>query len=172
MPPRTIDNLGVEVSTRYAEDQLFLDEKIVKESRTIPSQTTIDVTIPSYSSEVDALVHSEATQHIWANFFAPLKYQEQKGRLFSYQILPSLGSEEKKEVQMQKILAKLKSLADKRIEEKEKQEQKKRESWLLEKEAEEEEKEKKALTSLFETISLLDKFLIDINSRRSQYQKG
>ena len=37
---------------------------------------------------------------------------------------------------------------------------------------EEEEKEKKALTSLFETVSLLDKFLIDINSRRSQYQKG
>ena len=31
MPPRTIDNLGVEVSTRYAEDKQILGETLVKE---------------------------------------------------------------------------------------------------------------------------------------------
>ncbi len=172
MPRRTIDNLGVDVSTRYAEDQLWLDEKITKEARAIPSQTAIDVSMPSFSSEVDALLHSEYTQHVWANFFAPNKFLEQKGRLFTFIMIPSLGSEEKKEAQTQKILAKLKSIAAKKKGEKEKGKDKKREAWIEDKEAEEEEKEKKALTTLLETISLLDKFLIDINSRRSQYQKG
>ena len=172
MPPRTIDNLGVEVSTRYAEDQQWLDEKIIKVARAIPAQTAIDVSMPSFASEVDDLLHSETTQHVWANFFAPNRYLEQKGRLFTFLMIPSLGSEEKKEVQTQKILAKLKSLAEKRKEEREKGKGNKREAWIEDKEAEEEEKEKKALTSLFETVSLLDKFLIDINSRRSQYQKG
>ncbi len=172
MPPRTIDNLGVDVSTRYAEDQQWLDEKIIKESRSIPSQTEINVSLPSFSSEVDTLLHSESTQHVWANFFAPDRYFEQRGRLFTFLMIPSLGSEEKKEAQTQKILAKLKSIVEKRKADKEKEKKQKRETWIEDKEAEEEEKEKKALTSLLETISLLDKFLIDINSRRSQYQKG
>ncbi len=73
---------------------------------------------------------------------------------------------------MQKILAKILSVAEKRKQEREKGEDKKREAWLDQREEEEEEKEKKALTALFATIALLDKFLIDINSRRSQYQKG
>ncbi len=172
MPPRTIDNLGVEVSTRYAEDQQHVDEKMIREARSIPPQTTIDVSMPSFSSELDALLNTEITQHVWATFFAPDRFLEQKARLFSFLLIPSLGSEEKKEALNQKILAKLKAIADKRKEEREKGQGERKEAWQDQKEEEDAEKEKKALTSLFDTVALLDKFLIDINSRRSQYQKG
>ncbi len=36
MAPRTIDNLGIDASTRYAFDQQELDNKILKEARGIP----------------------------------------------------------------------------------------------------------------------------------------
>ena len=149
MPPRTIDNLGVEVSTRYAEDQQWHDEKIIKDSRTIRSQAGIDVSIPSFESEVDTLLHTEPTQHVWAKFFAPGHFLEQKGRIFSFLLVPSIGSEEKKEAQMQKILAKLLSLAEKRKQEREKGEDKKREAWLDQREEEEEEKGKKSFNCPF-----------------------
>ena len=55
MARRTIDNLGVDVSNRYAQDQEFLDENILKEARRIVPQTQIDVTQPAYPSEFDAL---------------------------------------------------------------------------------------------------------------------
>ena len=37
---------------------------------------------------------------------------------------------------------------------------------------EQQEKEKNTLTSLLKTIAVFDKLMIDINSRRGQYQKG
>ncbi len=173
MPPRTIDNLGREASTRWAEDQKYIDEKLVKEARGIQTQTEIEVTLPSFPSELDSLVHSQPTYLTWALFVMPLRYNEQKKRLFTFQLVPSLGSDEKKESQAQKILAKLRSLADKRKEQGEKERDKnQKQKWQEEKEIEEEEKEKKTLISLLDTIATYDKFLVDINSRRSQYQKG
>jgi hypothetical protein len=169
MPSRTIDNLGVDVSTRYAEDQKLLAEYEIKETPGISIQTQIDVTMPAYPSEVESLLHSQLAYLSWAYFIMPLRYQEQKKRLFTFQLIPSLGSEEKKEAQAQKILAHLRSLADKR---KGQQEKDQREQRQEQRESEEEEKEKKTLISLLNTITTLDKFLIDINSRRSQYQKG
>jgi hypothetical protein len=171
MPPRTIDNLGVEVSTRYAEDQKWLDEKIIKEARAIPLQTQIDVSLPSFASELDILVQSDRTRYVWATFFPPNKYLEQKGRLFSFLVIPSVGSDEKIEALNQKILAKLRAISEKREAEKGAGKESP-DTQFEKKETEEEEKEKKALTLLLETIASLDKFLIDINSRRSQYQKG
>jgi hypothetical protein len=171
MPPRTIDNLGVEVSTRYAEDRSKLDETLVHEAQAIPIQTEIEVTIPFLSSELEALLQAQPTYISWAFFNAPLHYAEQRKRLFTYQLIPSMGSEDKKESQAQKILAKLHSLSEKKVE-KDKEEKNKRQRYEEERALEEEEKEKKVLTSLLDTIAIYDKLIIDINSRRSQYQKG
>jgi hypothetical protein len=172
MPPRTIDNLGVDVSTRYAEDQKMFDEKIIKESRGIPIQAQIDVTFPSFSSELEALFEINKRNIFWADFFMPPKYREQKKRLFTYQIIPSLGSEDKKETQSQRIKDVIASRKKKMEEETDEQKKKKALPWEEEKELEEEKKEEKVLLALLEKISSLDKYLVDINSRRSQYQKG
>jgi hypothetical protein len=168
MPPRTIDNLGVEVSTRYAEDKQILDETLVKESRSIPMQTEIMVTAPSFSSEMEALLHGQLTHITWASFIAPAYYFEQRKRLFTYQLIPSMGSDDKKESQALKILSKLHSLSDEYDQEK----KDKRQQYEEEKALEEGEREKKILTSLLNTIAFFDKLIIEINSRKSQYQKG
>ena len=171
MPPRTIDNLGVEVSTRYAEDKKVFDESLIKEARGIPSQTEIDVFAPSFSSEMDELMNTQRANISWASFLPPALYFEQRKRLFTYQLIPSMGSEDKKESQAQKILAKLKGMEEERVET-DKENKGKRELYDLERSLEEEEKEKKILTSLLSTIALFDMLIIEINSRRSQYQKG
>ncbi|HKZ00551.1 MAG TPA: DUF5399 family protein [Rhabdochlamydiaceae bacterium] len=172
MPPRTIDNLGVEVSTRYAQDQKQLDQKLIKESRGISTQTEIDVTTPSFASELDILLELQGRTLSWADFYAPTKYNEQKKRLFTYQTVPSLGTEDKKESQAQKILAKIKTMTEKREKEKDKERKGKQRKWEEDREIEEEEKEKETLIALFHLVATLDKFIIDINSRRGQYQKG
>jgi hypothetical protein len=171
MPPRTIDNLGVDVSSRYAEDKRTLDETLVKEARAIPVQTEIEVTTPSFSSEIDSLLHIQPTNTTWASFFAPAYYFEQRKRLFTFQLIPSIGSEDKKESQALKILAKLRSMAEERIQ-KDKGKNDERQQHEEEKVLEEEEREKKILISLLNTIAMFDKLIIEINSKRTQYQKG
>lgn len=168
MPPRTIDNLGMDVSTRYAEDQKILDKTLIKEAQTVTDQTQVDVTAPFFPSEVDALLHANSLQKSWALFFPPNLFFEQKKRLFTFQSVPSLGSEDKQASKVDKILALLenKQFKEKREDKRKQQEQNSQEV------EEEEEKEKKVLTDLLQTIAFLDKLLVDINSRRSQYQKG
>jgi hypothetical protein len=170
MPPRTIDNLGREVSTRYAEDQKIFEGSLIKESQAIPVQTEIEVTSPFLPSEVEALFHAQPTYVSWAFFTAPAYYFEQRKKLFTFQMIPSLGSEDKKESQAQKILNKLQTMEEK--ERRDSQEQDKRKKYEELRALEEEEKEKKILTSLLTMINFYDKLIIDINSRRSQYQKG
>lgn len=170
MPPRTIDNLGVDVSTRYAEDQKKFDDKIIKDARGIPQQAEIDVTSPSFSSEVEVLLGARERSMFWADFYAPPKYNEQKKRLFRHQIIPSLGSEDKKETQSKRIVDVVER--DKQQKERDRDKKKPSQLWADEKELESEEREKKILLSLLSRLSLLDKYLVDINSRRSQYQKG
>jgi hypothetical protein len=171
MPPRTIDNLGVEVSTRYAEDKQTLDETLIKESRTIPVQTSIEVTAPFFPAEIEALLHIQPSNITWASFIPPAFYFEQRKRLFTYQLIPSMGSEDRKGSQALKILAKLKLMAEER-DQREKGEKDKKQQYQEDRALEEGEKEKRILTSLLNTIALFDKLIIEINARRSQYQKG
>jgi hypothetical protein len=171
MPPRTIDNLGMDASARYAEDQKIYDQALIKEAKGIPVQTEIEVTIPFFPSEMEALLRLTPLQASWASFIAPILYFEQRKRLFTFQSIPSLGSEDKKESQAQKILSKLQLLEEKhKKEDREEKDQKKRREQELA--FQEEEREKKILTTLLQTIVQIDKLIIDINSRRSQYQKG
>ena len=220
MPPRTIDNLGVDVSTRYAEDQKILDQSFIKESRGIPIDTEIEVTMPSFSAEVESLLRTQPTNVTWASFMAPPYYFEQRKRLFTYQMIPSMGSEDKQESQAQKILAKLQSMTGKGGVPQEKEQKYEREiapepgkgvnkvekkdvtpqeiqqkleglkapelgvqrtpaapqdirkKYHEERALEEEDRERKILTTLLDTVSLFDKLIIEINAKRSQYQKG
>src|SRR3984957_1922939 len=155
--PRMIHNLGIEVSTRYAEDKQALDETLIKEARTVSAQTQISVMAPSFPSEVEALLHIERTHLPWATFLPPERYFEQRKQLFTFQLIPSMGSEDKKESQSLKILSKLRSMA---------------EVANQTGEDKEEDRDKKILTSLLNTIASFDKMIIETNSKRGQYHKG
>lgn len=167
---RTIDNLGMDISTRYAQDKLLEDQTLIKESRT-PVQTQIDVTLPYYTSEFELLFELGRRNATWADFFAPPQFYVQQKRLFSQQIIPALGSPDKSEAQSERIAA-IGKVAKKR--EEEEKEGQKQSAYTAEEalEIREEEKEKKILLTLLERLRTFDQYLIDINSKRSQYQKG
>ena len=175
MPPKTIDNLGPEAYSRYAQDQEELSklELSIKEGRAIPPQTEVDVTVPTYPSEFDLFTEAARRNIFWADFYPPSKYHEQKKRLFTYQIIPSLGSADKQETQTQRITDTVAATRKrKEMAEEEMKAGKKVSAWEEEKELEAEQREKDTLLNLFKRVASLEKDLIDINSRRGQYHKG
>lgn len=168
MPPRTIDNLGIEVSTRYAEDLKELDQKLLVEARGIQEQTEIEITHPFFLTELEILLEPQK-QQTWATFTPPKGYFEQKKRFFMFQLIPSLGSEEKHETQTQKIIS-LKTFSRKKRNDQQQEEEQGSDHSDPEKEYHE--KEKKILVSVLQTIMHLDKEIQEINARRGQYHKG
>ncbi|WP_420421263.1 DUF5399 family protein [Simkania sp.] len=169
--PRTIDNLGVETSVRWATDQELLDKSIIHEAPRISQQTVVDVHAPFYTSEFDLIFQTKQRHQQWAAFFAPPGYTTQKMRIFTYQIIPSLGTEEFQQAQMQKIKERCDLNKMKRKENKS-ADQAAGYAWEDERDEEEEQKESKTLLDLLEYIHGLDSLLSAINARRSQYSKG
>lgn len=169
--PRTIDNLGVETSVRWATDQEFLDSSLVKESPLVAKQTTVDVYTPFFKSEFDLIFETKKRHQQWAAFFAPPGYTTQKMRLFLHQVIPSLGTEDFQQAQMQKIRDRREGNKKKRADKKAAGEASEY-AWEDEREEEEEGKESKTLLHLMEYIMELDELLNAINARRSQYSKG
>lgn len=174
---RTIDNLGIEISNRYAEDQSTLDEKLIKESRQMPFAIGIDSTSPSFSQEFTLLFGLELRGARIALFQAPLGYFAQRRRLFTRQLMPILGSEEKIEAQELRI----KGIAAGEDEDEEESKQPGQEQGEAKEEAPQTpipifadtvKREKRILLNLLSLIHKYDQDLIDINSRRSQYHKG
>lgn len=172
---KTIDNLGIDTSVRYARDQEYLDKTFGIETRYIPSQTQIDVTIPFFSSEFDLIFETSQRNKGWADFFNPPGFTEQKKRLFTFQILPSLGPEETQQMHLQRVKERLDKDRKKQKKERNQEQGKDREKKEPFEEAiemQEEQKESEKIFRLIEVICNLDKILIEINSRRNQYQRG
>ena len=155
---KTIDNLGVDISSRYAADREVYEESLIKEARLIPHQTRITATLPSYTSEFDTLFKLGQKRALWVSFCSPPNYHASRRRLFAEQLIPYLGPSDLQESRLE------------RIEAVGKEEKKKKHS--LPKEEREVEKEQQILKNLLQRIHLFDQLLIDINSRRAQYQKG
>jgi len=157
--PRTIDNMGIETSSRYARDKASLDTKLIEESRFIPLKTEVSVVKPYLPTEFEEyLTFGRLT--LWASFGPPPDYLAYAKPLFSYQLIPSLGGYEKQEADTDKLEA-LKDTLNKQGKEGDSQGQE-----------QEEERERKILMKLLQTIGKLDRTLILINSRRNQYQRG
>lgn len=153
----TVDNLGLRASIRYAKDMEMLDAQLVQDSRFIPSKTETSVLRPYVPAEFESLFQT-GTATIWALFNAPPAPSGQN--LFSFQLIPSLGSDEEHFQQLEDVLKKplTRKQGDPEREQKEKEQQ--------------EEKERKILLHLIEVLSKLDKTLLLINARRNQYQRG
>ncbi len=169
--PKTVDNLGLDSSVRWAQDQAYLDKSLSKEAPFVSRSTQIDVAHPFYRSEFDTLFQTSSRFAPWALLSPPSGFNLQKMRLFTFQIIPSLGTHEFLSAQMQKIRDKVDNSQKARAQRR--QEGKGSEyEWEDEKEEEEEFRESKALIALFDYLQVLDTLLSQINSRRNQYSKG
>jgi hypothetical protein len=159
---KTIDNLGIRANERYAKDQNLFEAQFIKESRLIPQKTEISVLKPYVPIEFEEFF-SLGKQVPWAVFSPPPNYYPETKPLFSYQVIPSLGTYEKQEDDEDKLEG-LKDVLEKH--------HKKRKVAQSLEETKDEERERKILVSLFQCINHLDKALSFINARRNQYQRG
>lgn len=160
--PRTIDNLGVEASIQYVDNLKYQDSQLGEVSKFISRKAEIPSVKPYISPETERFFNIGRAAS-WAIFTPPPEYFIYGDTLFSYMIVPSLGSQEEQEADLEK----LQHLED--YLSKKKKGGKKRES---KEDQEEEAKQKNALIAMFQCLQKLDKSLSLINARRNQYQRG
>lgn len=158
--PRTIDNMGIETSSRYARDKTALDSKLIEDARFIPLKTEVSVVRPYISTEFEMYLAPDKLT-LWASFSPPPEYLSYGKPLFSYQLIPSLGGYEKQEDDTDKLEA-MEDTINKSF----------REGKQDGQEHHEEERERKTILTLLQVIGKLDRTLTLINSRRNQYQRG
>lgn len=151
--PRTIDNLGIDASSRYAYDQEIYDAKFIQESSVVSSKSEISVLKPYLPSDFEQIFGAKRTIS-WALFSSPPHLFSYGRSLFSYQLIPSLKKMEEEDLEemVEDALQKRKRPSDQ--------------------ENEEEKKEKQLIVNLLQCIKVMDETLSIINSRRNQYQKG
>ena len=159
--PLTIDNLGIQASVQYAENQKQYDPRLIEESRLIPRKSEVPSVTPYISSEVDPFF-TIARETSWALFTPPPNFSIYGENLFSYQIIPSLGTQEEQEADVEKL----------QHFEEELTKQRKKRAKKQNTDAGEEEREREALITMFQIVKNLDKVLTLINARRNQYQRG
>ncbi len=159
---RTIDNLGVEASVRYAKDKELLEPKFIEESKLISQKTQISAITPYIPREWE-LSFSMAKPLPFALFSPPPQYSTDF--LFTYQLIPALGGYEVTDEEID-----LKEMVERAFDQKKRKRKRKNIQDLEEQEKEEEEKE--ILITLFECIHKIDQSMNLINARRNQYQRG
>lgn len=158
--PRTIDNLGLDASIRYAKDKELFEARFIDESQIVSRKSEVSVSKPYIPSEFDQMFSSQETVN-WASFSPPPEYLSFAKPLFSYQLIPSLGTYEEQE-----DTDRLQALEDALQKEKDSHKDQ------SDREKQEEEKEKRAIADLLKCIASIDKSLSLINARRNQYQRG
>ncbi len=148
--PKTVSNLPIDVSIRWAEDQKFLEETspIIKESGVIPQHARTEVIQPAPQSQIDILLGLVGRHPTWALFQMPKGFTNQGRRLFTSKLIPLLESDEQQDA----LVARISKVSDE--------------------EDESTEREKNYLLQLLKLLQSLNKDLIDILSRCKQYQKG
>ena len=162
---KTIDDLGVDISNRYAKDQQLYDKSLIQEARRISSQTSIEPLAQAFGSEMEGLFQTSQRNQSWALFESPKNYYINSPYIFSFQILPSLGNEENFILLKQRVREKV---------EKEKKKKGKTRQSLFEDEIEikENEEESQKIIAFLDILEQLDRLIIEANSKRSQYQRG
>lgn len=150
--PRTIDNLGIETSVRYAKDMELLDTQLVRDASLIGQKTETSSLLRAHVPTEYEQLFQVGKPVLWAAFNPPPGFSGKN--LFTYKLIPSLGNEEDDR------LASLEDALQKPFKDRK------------EEQGEQEDKERKILLNLLRCIDKLDKTLIFINARRNQYQRG
>lgn len=171
LPPRykTIDNLGIDSSIKYAENQseLVTTQEITRVPIKVSSSTQLQTATP-IASEFDTIFQTNIRNKGWANFLTPPGYNVSGRSCFLFQMLPSLGSEETLMTLKQRIFD---LLEKKRTQTKSLKgtNQEKLEADLTYKKTE---SDAGKISNLLATIHNLDKILTDLNTQKNRYQRG
>jgi hypothetical protein len=165
---KTIDDLGIDSSIRYAENQTELTQ--TKSLTVAPSLVTKSTELQNATplfTEYDSIFQTNLRNKGWANFLTPPGFTQQGGTCFSFQMVPSVGSQEQ--------LLMLKQ----RIQDKTDKEQKNSGVFTSQQDLLEHQLKAKQIvsdagkiSSLLDTLLSLDKILADLNSLKNRYQKG
>lgn len=150
--PKTVSNLPIDVSIRWAKDQELLTQTqpITQDADTISKHVVSDVNLPTSQSQVDALLGLYNRNPTWALFQMPKGFVGQRRRLFTSQLVGFLGSDEQQDTLIGRIQGASGEEGDK-------------DAW---------DREKEILLEMMKLMNTLNKDLIDIVSRCKQYQKG
>ena len=147
--PKTVSNLPLDVSIRWAKDQELLaqTQPITQDADSISKHAISDVNLPMSQSQLEALLGLDTLHPTWALFQMP---KGQRRRLFTSQLVSFLGSDEQQDTLINRIQGATGQEEDKEV-------------W---------DREKGMLLEVMKLMSVLNKDLIDIVSRCKQYQKG
>lgn len=150
--PKTVSNLPLDVSIRWAEDQKILEDSkpIIRDSMMAAMNAQTEVILPANQSEIETLFGLSRLHPSWATFQKPPGFFFLRRRIFRSQLVPFLGSDEQQDSMITRI-------------EGTKGDDQDSDEW---------EEEKKRLLKLLQVMQLLNKDLIDITTRCKQYQKG
>jgi hypothetical protein len=152
--PKTVSDLPIDTSIRWANDQKLLEEShpIITDSKSISQFTQKDVSVPAPASHLDVLLDITSTHPTWALFSPPAGFFNQRRRLFTSRVLPLFDSEDLIDDKIQKVTSVLDQEEDK--------------------ENSRGNQEKEALIKMLRQLIAINKNLLFIMSRRNQYQKG
>ncbi len=170
---RTIDNLGLDAYISYERERKGFEERYVSESKNVAYQIQADIFEPIIVSDYQLLFDLIPKGDTWVILMTPPEYNDQRRRLFTYQLAPKLGPEEYLEMQIERIEDTAQQAETER-QEKEKEDQKKKRlfSWEAEEDPAAISKEAATLIELLKTINILNKIMIEINAERYRYSKG
>ncbi len=166
---RTIDNLDIQSYIHYEDNRKYFDEESANNARSIASQLSTDIFEPILITNYQLLFELGTKGTTWGLMPPPLKYNDQKGRLFTHQLAPKLGPCELIELQMHRIEEKRKTEKDKHDEQKKRQGTS---SWEEEEEIKLIEKQAAALIDMMQNIQVLNKIMEQITAERYRYTKG
>ncbi len=150
--PKTVSNLPLDVSIRWAKDQEFLADTrpIIQDAGGISQHAQAEVNLPTSQSQVETLLGLFRRNPTWAQFQMPKGFVGQRRRLFTSQLVTFLGSDEQQDT----LIARIQGASG---------EEEDKDAW---------ENEKNLMLQLMTLMNTLNKDLIDIVSRCKQYQKG
>ena len=162
----TIDNYGVNIHERYAQDCATLDTTYTKDANLIPAHFETAAREATITTKWEELFETHLHRHAFATFAPPPRYAMMRNRFFSYAISPEFDWVED---------------ADEENEEEQRKEEKKRaEEYKKKIQAKQSkempvalfERDRTALLKMIDSIQLLNGFLREVHARKLQYQKG
>lgn len=118
-PSKTIDDLGIDVSKRYATSDQSNDSTYIKEASHVTTQAKRDRNVPTYSPELVQVLHTDEKNRPFADTNAPAGFETQTNAAYLHTYLPSVGQNDKIEAnihRLQNFIQKLKQELEKATE--------------------------------------------------------